>query len=240
MLVHERLDVAAQRRHEAEVVKDHRTELEDEATQLLQGLVDHLAEGRELLAGSVLVHAVQALADLGLEDDVRHRLRRAVVDLTRDAAALLLLRVHDRLEQLVLVEHGCRADRHRRKAEVRELVPRARDERLHPIEELALGLQRAELALHGEPAAQRRRELVARADECLRLEAGRVGPDLIELLLGHVLTRLEAVHLGLGRSDEEVQLAHLSGDLRLLGGEARDDAGRRLAHHQRNAFFALI
>ena len=44
VLVDERLDIAPERRHETEVVQDHRSELEDESTKLLQGLVHHLPE----------------------------------------------------------------------------------------------------------------------------------------------------------------------------------------------------
>ena len=48
VLVDERLHVAAERGHQAEVVQDHRPQLEDECAKLLQRLVDHLPERREL------------------------------------------------------------------------------------------------------------------------------------------------------------------------------------------------
>src|SRR2546428_7540374 len=64
VLVDERLHIAAERRHETEVVEDHRTQLEDEAAQLLQRLVHHLPEGRELAARFLRVDVEEALADL--------------------------------------------------------------------------------------------------------------------------------------------------------------------------------
>ncbi|HEY8861812.1 MAG TPA: hypothetical protein VIN37_06975 [Candidatus Limnocylindria bacterium] len=227
VLVHERLDVAAQRRHEPEVVEDHRAELEDEAAQLLQRLVHHLAERRELLARTILVHAVEALADLRLQDDVRHRLGGAVVDLAGDPPPLLLLSVDDGLEELVLIEDRRRVRGHRRGAEVGKLVTRAADQRLHPIEQLALRLQGSHLAFHREPAPLGGGELVAGGHD-LRVRPLRA--DAVELRLRGLLALLQAVDLGLGGLDQEVELAHLGGDLRLFGREAGDNAARRLRH----------
>src|SRR5205807_3712583 len=71
VLVDERLDITAEGGNEAEVVEDHRAELEDEPSELLQCLVHHLPQRRELAPGLLSVDVEEALADLRLEDDVR-------------------------------------------------------------------------------------------------------------------------------------------------------------------------
>src|SRR5439155_19599247 len=99
VLVDERLHVPAERRDEPEVVEDHRPELEDEAAELLQRLADLLAEAPELLTGARCVAVEEPLADLGLQHDVRECLRRAVVHLPGQPAALLLLGLDDGLQE---------------------------------------------------------------------------------------------------------------------------------------------
>src|SRR5207247_6175102 len=89
---------------QAEVVEDHWPELEDEPAELLQRLVDHLPERGQLTARLLGIDVEEALADLRLEDDIRHRLRRAVMDLPGDAFALLFLRIDDRLNQQAIVD----------------------------------------------------------------------------------------------------------------------------------------
>jgi prepilin-type N-terminal cleavage/methylation domain-containing protein len=74
------------------------------------------------------------------------------------------------------------------------------------------------------------RVLVRRAKDLLALEVARVPPDLLDLRLHLVFARLEAVHLGLRRFDEEVELADLGRDLLLLGRDLREDA--RGCHRQ--------
>jgi len=220
VLIDKGLDVAAQGRHEPEVVEDHRAQLEDEATQLLQSLVHHHPQARELLPRALRVDLVEALADLRLQDDVGHRLRGTVVHLARDAAALLLLRVDDRLEELRLVEAlgGRRRGRGRwGGGRVAELRLRALDERQHAVEELALRVQRRELTLHRHAPALGGDVLVGSGDELL--PSGGLRGVVTGLCL--ILTLLEAGDLGLRRVPEHLELFDLSAEVCGLAREAR-------------------
>src|SRR5207244_9915737 len=110
----------------------------DEAAQLLQRLVHHQTQRGELVARALRVDGEEAFADLRLQDDVRHRLSRAVVHLARNARALLFLRVDDGLEQTALI-HRRRVfgGRLRRGALLFELPLRALDERADLLAALA-------------------------------------------------------------------------------------------------------
>src|SRR5207253_11121569 len=108
----------------SEVVEDHRPELEDEAAQLLQRLVDHLPERGELAPRLLRIDIEETLADLRLEDDVRHRLRRAVVHLARDALALFFLGVDDGLKKTALVDERRGVRRKRRSCGLGKLALR--------------------------------------------------------------------------------------------------------------------
>src|SRR5438132_1648740 len=138
VLVDERLNITAEGGNEPEVIEDHRAELEDEPSELLQCLVHHLPQRRELAPGLLSVDVEEALADLRLKDDVRHRLRRAVVDLPRDPLALLFLRVDDGLEEAALVDQRCRVRRERRRRVLGELTLRRRQNLRATVDELAL------------------------------------------------------------------------------------------------------
>src|SRR5439155_5719951 len=133
VLVDERLNVPAERGDQAEVVEDHRPKLEDEPAELLQRLVDHLPERRQLTARLLGVDVEETLADLRLEDDVRHRLRRTVVDLPGDALALLLLRIDDRLQQTALVDERRGVRRKRRRGVLGELTLRRGEDLRAPV-----------------------------------------------------------------------------------------------------------
>jgi len=78
--------------------------------------------------------------------------RDDVVQLSCDPPPLLLLSVDDGLEELVLIEDRRRVRGHRRHGEVGKLIACLGDEGLDAVEKLALGLQRAQLAFHREPA----------------------------------------------------------------------------------------
>src|SRR5439155_1048108 len=84
-----------QGRDEAEVVEDHRPDVEDEGLRCLEGLLNHLDEEAQLAAGILRIAAEQAIHDLGLEGDVRQALGRAVVHRPGDLAAEILLGVED-------------------------------------------------------------------------------------------------------------------------------------------------
>ena len=85
---------AAERRHEAEVVEDHRPDVEDERLGRLERLLDHRDQLPDLAARPWLgSRRHQALDDLGLEDDVGQALGGAVVHRPGDLAAQVLLRV---------------------------------------------------------------------------------------------------------------------------------------------------
>src|SRR5256885_3778245 len=138
VLVDERLDVAAESRHETEVVEDHRPQLEDEPPQLLQGLVHHLPQRRELATRFLGVDIEQALADLRLEYDVRHRLRGTVVHLAGDPLAFLFLRVDDGLKETALVDERRRVRRKRRGGVLGELTLGRGEDLRATVDELAL------------------------------------------------------------------------------------------------------
>ena len=106
--------------------------------ELLQGLVHHLPERRELTARLLGIDIEEALADLRLEDDVRHCLRGTVVDLTGDALAFLFLRVDDGLQETALVDEGRGPRWKRRRAVFGELTLRRREDLGTTVDELAL------------------------------------------------------------------------------------------------------
>src|SRR5256714_8112232 len=177
VLVDQRLDIPAKCRHKTEVVEDHRPQLEDEPPQLLQGLVHHLPQRRELATRLLGVHVEETLADLRLEDDVRHRLRRAVVDLAGDALAFFFLRVDDGLKETALVDQRRRIRRQLRRAVLGELTLRRCEDLRTTVDKLSLRLQRVELTFHGHAPRHRGRVLVGRAKDLLALEVAWVLSD---------------------------------------------------------------
>ena len=228
MLVDERLDVPAHRRHEAEVVEDHRAQLEDEAAQLLERLVHHLPERGKLGTRALRVDFEETLADLRLEHHVRHGLGRSVVHLARDALALLLLRVHDGLKEAALVDDGRGVGGERRLRVRVHVVLRGGDERPRAIEELLFRLQPGELGLHRHPPRKRGVVIVGGREDLLTLEVARIGAHFLDACAGLILARFEPAHFGQRRLDEEIQLADLRGDLLLFGDElAREVGGHR-------------
>ena len=82
---------ASQRRHEPQVVEDHRPDVEDERLGRVEGLLDHGDEQPELAPGHLVVLAQEAFDDLGLEDDVRQALGRAIVHRPGDLTPEILL-----------------------------------------------------------------------------------------------------------------------------------------------------
>src|SRR6185436_9519849 len=103
---------------------------------------DHLPQRCELAARFLSVDIEQALADLRLENDVRHRLRGTVVNLARDALALLFLRVDDGLKQPALVDERRGVRRQRRGGVLGELALRRRKDLRATVDELPLRLER--------------------------------------------------------------------------------------------------
>ena len=96
---------AAEGRHQPEVVEDHRPDVEDERLRRVERLLDHRDELADLALGRSRVAGHEALHDLGLEDDVRQALGRAVVHRAGDLAAQVLLGAEDH------PRHGRRHDR---------------------------------------------------------------------------------------------------------------------------------
>ena len=74
---------AAHRRHEAEVVEDHRPHVEDERLRGVERLLHHPDELADLVRSTLGIASHKALDDLGLEHDVGQALRRPVVHLSR-------------------------------------------------------------------------------------------------------------------------------------------------------------
>src|SRR6185369_14402384 len=66
-------------RYEAEVVEDHRADVEDERLRRVEGLLDHRDEQPELGARTFGIAAQEPVEDLRLEDDVREALGGPVV-----------------------------------------------------------------------------------------------------------------------------------------------------------------
>ena len=150
--------------------------------------------------------------------------------LPRDPLALLFLRVDDGLKQAALVDQRRGVGRKGRRAVLSELTLRRREDLGTAVDELALGLERVELAFHRHAPPHRRRVLVGRAEDLLALEAAWVPPNLLDLRLHLVLARLEAVDLRLRRLDEEVELADLGRYFLLLGRDIRENV--RGCHRQ--------
>ena len=86
-----RVGAVAQRVVEAGGLAERRAQLVDVAAQRVELTLEHLAQRGDLRARDVGVLADGAIDDLRLEDGVRERLGRPVVQLLREARALLLV-----------------------------------------------------------------------------------------------------------------------------------------------------
>src|SRR5439155_1482335 len=84
---------ARSRRAEAEIVEDHRPDVEDERLRRVERLLDHQDEKPDLVESAVWVTAQEPLDDLRLEDDVGQALSGSVVHRPRDLATEVLLGV---------------------------------------------------------------------------------------------------------------------------------------------------
>ena len=177
----------------------------------------------------------EPLADLGLQHDVREGLRRAVVHLPGQPAALLLLGLDDGLQELRLVDDRRQGFGAGRDGE-RDVTGDGRglaDERVHALDELSLRLQRSELSLHRDALLHGVGELLERAEDLLTLVVRGILLHLDDLRRALLLARLEAAHLGLGRLDEEIELARLPLQLLYLLRKLLRDFGHALGdrHH---------
>ncbi len=103
------LDVLAQRRREPVALELGRAQLEDQVAQLLEQLQRELPQPVDLLAGALDVDVQQRARRLGREREGEELLRDRVVQLERQAVAL----VEDRELAAALVQPGVR-DRDRR------------------------------------------------------------------------------------------------------------------------------
>ncbi len=85
--------VFSQGRDQPQVIQHHRTQVKHKAAHLLKGDRDRLSQIGQLFSRSIDIFAKQALAYLGLQDQVGQRLCRAIVHLPDQILPLMLLRL---------------------------------------------------------------------------------------------------------------------------------------------------
>ena len=87
--------IATDRRHDAQIIKHHGSQIKDVISDFGKGRGCGSLQVVKFFARLVLIRIEEAHRDLGLKNEVGEGLRRAIVDLARDFAALLFLGVDD-------------------------------------------------------------------------------------------------------------------------------------------------